>query len=211
MKRACLLAAALLLAAPSARAQVFGQLTGAEPVGMNNRLFGAYLQFSQSESALLGQMRLSFYPGIDFGFQGGLSRVSLSGHDRTSVNLGGDLKAIVMRRDTTHAFDLSLGAAIGVRSAEDFNVLSVGPTIVGSRPYAITNGGFTITPYAGAGLMFTRSDLNNGNTTDMSVPLRLGAEIKPNADVRFVAELLLALSDEIGDDVRFTVGANFPF
>lgn len=211
MKRLLVFGASLVLAlAPAcASAQVFGQYTGARTLDMNQRLFGTYLSFSSSEAMLIGQMRLSFYPGVDFGFQGGLSRVRASSKDRTSVNLGGDVRAQVVKHTDANPLDLSLGGAIGVRSAEDFNLLSVGPTIVASRTMPL--GGAEVTPYAGAGLMFTRSDLNNANATDLSVPLRFGAEFKLNADLRLVAELHLGVSDAIQDDVRFTVGTNFPF
>ena len=52
-------------------AQVFGQYTGANPLEPNQHLFGAYLHTSDSVLGAVGQLRLSFFPGIDFGFQGG--------------------------------------------------------------------------------------------------------------------------------------------
>ena len=212
MKRVIVICAGFVLAFAPARAgaQVFGQLGGAQTLGMNAHLAGGYVAFSKSETALLAQLRMSFYPSVDFGFQGGLSRVRAGGTDRTSVNLGGDFKAQVAKHSDHSPIDFALGAAIGVRSAEDFNLLSVGPTAVVSRTYAL-RGGMELTPYVGAALMFTRSDLNNGNSTDLSVPLRFGNEWKLNADVRLLTELQLAVSDEIQDDVRFTIGANFPF
>jgi len=107
-------------------------------------------------------------------------------------------------------FDLSLGAAIGVSSAEDFNLLSVGPEIVGSRKFA-TGSGSDLTTYAGLLVLFTRSDLGGVNNTDVSVPVRLGLSFAPNADLSLLAELQVALSDQINDDLKLTVGANFPF
>ena len=212
MKRLLVLAALLAgtLAANAASAQVFGQFTGAEPLNMNARLFGAYGGFSKSESELLAQLRLSFYPGVDFGFQGGLSRVSVGDNNRTTVKLGGDFKAIAAKRSDTMPFDLSLGAAIGVSSADNFNLLSVGPEIVGSRRFA-TGPGSDLTTYAGLLVLFTRSDLGSSNTTDVSVPLRFGLSFAPNADLSLLAELQVALSDQINDDLKLTVGANFPF
>jgi hypothetical protein len=202
-------AAAGTLWAHAAHAQVFGQYSSAAPIGMNARLFGAYAGFTESESELLAQLRLSFYPNVDFGFQGGLSRVSVNDHSRTSVKIGGDFKALVAKRSDALPFDLSLGAAIGVTSAEDFNVLSVGPQFVASRTFG--SGGSTYTPYAGALLLFTRSDLDNRNDTDVSVPLRFGLEFAPNADLRLIAELQVAASDQINDDLKLILGANFPF
>lgn len=204
------LAAAGTLAAAGADAQVFGQYTAATPLGMNTRLFGAYASFTKSESELLAQLRLSFYPNVDFGFQGGLSRVSVMNRSRTSVKVGGDFKGLVVRRGAGAPFDLSLGGALGVSSAEDFNLLSVGPQVVLSRTFG-SSGRANVTPYAGALLLFTRSDLDNANDTDVSVPLRFGADYAPNQDLRLVVELGIAVSDRINDDLKLTVGANFPF
>jgi hypothetical protein len=205
---ATLLAGTLL--APMARAQVYGQYAGAQPLGINARLFGAYASFTKSESELLAQLRLSFYPNVDFGFQGGLARVSVLDRTRTSVKIGGDFKGLVAKRSDTMPVDLSLGAAIGVSSAEDFNLLSVGPQVIASRMFG-SAGRANLTAYAGAILLFTRSDLDNTNDTDVSMPLRFGAEFAPNVDVRLVAEVQVAVSDQINDDVKLTLGANLPF
>lgn len=205
-----LAAAAGMLSAHAAAAQVFGQYAGAQPLGMNARLFGGYVSFTKSESELMGQLRLSFYPNVDFGFQGGLARASVRDRSRTAVKIGGDFKGLVVRRDESRPFDLSLGGAIGVSSAEDFNVLSVGPQIVASRTFGAANGR-SLTAYLGAMLLFTRSDLDSGNDTDVSVPLRFGAELAPNLDLRIVAELQVAASDQINDDLKLILGANFPF
>lgn len=203
------LAAGTLLA-PAARAQVFGQFGGAVPLGLNARLFGAYASFTKSESELLGQLRLSFHPNIDFGFQGGLARVSVLDRSRTSVKVGGDLKGLIGRRSESMPFDLSIGAALGISSAEDFNLLSVGPQVVASRTFGAP-GRANLTGYAGALLLFTRSDLDNANDNDVSLPLRFGAELSPILDLRVVAELQVAVSDRISDDLKLTLGANFPF
>ena len=191
-------------------AQVFGQYTGAEPVGMNSRLAGAYVSFSGSEATLLGQLRLSFYPNIDFGFQGGLGRVDVARDTRTSVKLGGDLKGLVARANETNPFDVALSAAIGVETAEDFTILSVGPGIVASRHVLLANQQ-TLVPYVGATLLFSRLDQARTHATDVSLPLRLGAEYRLNAGLSVVGELGIAVSDAIRDDVKFTLGANFPF
>lgn len=211
-KHTLLLAAAVagMLSANAAGAQVFGQYAGAQPIGINARLFGTYVSFTKSESELLAQLRLSFYPNVDFGFQGGLSRVSVLDRSRTAVKVGGDFKGLVARRTESMPLDLSLGAAIGVSSAEDFNLLSVGPQIVVSRTFG-SSPRATFTAYAGAMLLFTRSDLDNANDNDVSAPLRFGGEYAPNADVRLVAELQVAVSDQINDDLKLTLGASFPF
>lgn len=200
----------LVMAAQPARAQIFGQLTSAPPIGLNSRLAGGYLSFSQSETEFLGQLRLSFHPGVDFGFQGGISRVSVSDVNRTSIQLGGDIKAQVAKAGPAFPLDLSIGGAVGVNSADNFTVLAVGPTCVASRPMALA-GNATLSPFAGIAMLFSRSDLSSGNKTDLAIPLRLGLEYNPGPDVRVVAALQIGISDEIRDDLKFTLGANFPF
>lgn len=214
MKKSTLLVALAFAAgtlhAGAAHAQVFGQYGGAPPLGVNARLFGAYASFTESESELLTQLRLSFYPNVDFGFQGGLSRVSVENRSRTSVKIGGDFKALVARSGEAFPADLSLGAAIGISSAEDFTVLGVGPSLVFSRTYG--SGGATLTPYLGAMLLFTRADIDAAsNDTDVSLPLRFGAEYAPNPDVRLLLELQVSVSDQVSDDLKLALGANFPF
>lgn len=201
---------ALALAAAPASAQIFGQLTPAPPIPLDTRLGGAFLSFTTSESELLGQLRMSFHPGVDFGFQGGLSRVSVSDVNRTSIQLGGDVKAQVVRMGASSPLDVSIGGAIGVNSADDFTVLSVGPTLVMSRTVRLDERA-TLTPFAGAALLFSRSDLAVGNTNDVAVPVRFGLEYTPMPDFRLLAALQIGVSDEIRDDLKFTVGANFPF
>jgi hypothetical protein len=203
-------AAAGMLSAHSAFAQVFGQYGGAQPIPVNTRLFGVYTGFTQSESELIGQLRLSFYPGVDFGFQGGMSRVSVSDHNRTAVKIGVDFKAQVLAQSDSRWLALSLGGALGVSSAEDFNLLSLGPQAEASHAFRVGSRS-TVTAYTGAVLLFTRSDLNNSNDTDVSCPIRFGAEYALNPDMRFLAELQFATSDQINDDVKLILGANFPF
>ncbi len=212
MKQSFFVAAAfaLALAAQPACAQIFAQLTPAQPIPLDTRLGGGFLSFTKSESELLGQLRMSFHPGVDFGFQGGLSRVSVANVNRTSVQLGGDVKAQVARMGPSSPLDFSIGAAIGVNSADDFTVLSMGPTLVMSRTVRIDERA-SVTPFAGAALLFSRSDLAAGNKTDVAVPLRFGLEYTPLPDFRVLAALQVGVSDEIRDDLKLTLGANFPF
>jgi hypothetical protein len=200
----------LLACARPATAQVFGQFTGAVPVGVDARLCGTYVSFTKNEAELLAQLRLSFYPGLDFGFHGGLAHVTAARQTRTAVELGGDLKNIVAHRSPTMPFDFSLGGAIGVSSAEDINVLSVGPTAVASRAYDF-GARAQITPYLGAALLYSRSSLDNSNTTDVSLPVRFGLEYRPNAEVSLIAELQTAGSQPPNDGSKLILGANFPF
>jgi hypothetical protein len=212
VKRYLVVCAALwpLLAAHPAAAQVFGQLTGAVPVGVNNRLFGAYLSATRDTREAFAQLRTSFYPGLDFGFHGGLARVDVGDGNRTAVELGGDLRTRVAARTERFPVDIALGGAIGLRSADSFNMLSIGPTVVASRAHAMS-GGNELTPYGGLALLYSRVDVAGATTTDVSIPLRLGLEFRASADLRLVAELQATASAPVDQGFKLVVGANFPF
>jgi opacity protein-like surface antigen len=202
-----LLAASAALVRPAA-AQVWGQYTSAETVPVNGHLFGGYLHASNNFLGLLAQLRLSFYPNIDFGFQGGLTRISTSaGNDVTSLRIGTDLKALVAH---TPRLDWSLGGALGVETGDNLHVLTVGPTVVASHTFGNASGG-GVTPYAGAGLMFSNVEIEDRSFTDFSMPFRLGAEFRLAPEVRLCAELQLRASDEVNDDFGIVTGVNLPF
>lgn len=210
--RSALLAAALgvLLSAAPATASVFGQATGAAPLPMNGHLAGGYLVLSGDALGAIGQLRLSLHPGIDFGFQGGLVRNDIGRASRTSLRVGGDFKARVMAATDASPFDVSLGAALGVDTAEDFTSVAVGPLVVVSRDLLLTSGQ-RLTPYASAGLLVSRFDLDDDNRNDVSVPLRIGADWGINAGIGLVGELQLNLGDAFRDDVALFAGVNLPF
>ena len=198
--------ASAVLARP-AQAQVWGQYTSAEVVPVNGHLFGGYVDASQNVLGLLAQLRLSFYPNVDFGFQGGLERVSRAGSDVTSLRIGGDLKALVVHDARG---DLSVGGALGVETGDHLHVLSVAPTVVVSRTFGPASGA-GVTPYAGMGFRFSNVELGDRQFTDFSVPFRLGAEFRLAPEVRLCAELQLRASDQVNDDFGFVTGVNLPF
>lgn len=204
-------ACALALAIPgAARAQTFGQFTGATPLAVNAHMFGAYLQSSQNVLGLLGQLRLSFYPGVDFGFDGGFARQDFKGGNRTTLRLGTDLKYQVMAPTADYPFALSIGGALSVETGDNFSLLYVGPTVVGSRTFP-GNGNLSFTPFVGSGLLFSRFDSGDISNSDVSIPLNIGSEIHFNPQITFTGELQLKISDDFGDDVGFSVGINSPF
>ncbi len=208
-----LLAGALscaLLSPGMSHAQAFGQFGGAPPLPLNGHLAGAYVRMSGSDVSLLGQLRLSLYPNVDFGFIGGFSRVDVGGVNRTAIKLGADFKTQVAKHTETFPLDLSLGAALGIDTAEDFTVLSVGPFAQLSGRVELSNGQ-ALVPYGGLGFMFARADAGGSNATDVSVPLRAGVEYHLQPGAILLAEMQLALSDKVNDDVLFTLGVNFPF
>lgn len=212
MKRTALLAGVLgvLLAPAPAAAFVFGQTTGATPLPMNGHLAGGYLLLSQDALGAVGQLRLSLYPEIDFGFQGGLVRNDVGDASRTSLRLGVDFKARVVAADESSPLDVSLGAALGVDTAEDFTSVAIGPLVVVSRDVALASGQ-TLTPYLGAGLLLSRFDVSDEDRNDVSVPVRLGADWAMNPGVRLVGEVQLNLGDAFRDDVGLLLGVNLPF
>lgn len=209
MRRLPLFCALLWLAtARPAAADLFGQMGEARPLTVDGRLAGAYLQFDKSSISLLGQLRLSFYPNVDFGFQGGLSRIDVGGTSRTSVRLGGDFKVLVASPSPTLPLALSLGGVLGIETADSFTSLSLGPRVMGTW---VLRDSSAWVPYAGATLLYSRLDVGDQSKTDLSLPLRAGIDFRALQDLHLLAELQLNVSDEIRDDVQFTVGANFPF
>jgi len=196
----------LLLAPVAARAQVFGQYTGAQVVPVGGHLFGGYLQASKDQLGLLAQLRLSFYPGVDFGFHGGLTRIQVGSTDRTSVRIGGDVKFQLVNRG---AMLISAGGALGVETGDDFSVLTLGPTVVASQRFPIGTG--AITPYGGLGLLFSNLDVLGEQDTDFSIPFRFGAEWELSPELKMVTEIQLRASDQVNDDFSLAIGVNLPF
>ena len=209
---AAVLAIAALVHAGPARAQAFGQYTGANVVPVNGHVFGAYLNVSDHVIGGLAQLRLSFYPNLDFGFHGGLSRLDpvVNFGARTTLRLGGDLRWQVAGISETFPADLAIGASLAVETADQFKVLTLGPSAVASRTLGGADGGRFV-PYAGLALNFTSRDAFGIEDTDISVPLRLGLEARLSPELRLIAELQLFVADHYNDDVGFATGVNLPF
>ena len=211
---AVLIAAALVSACP-ARAQVYGQFTGAPLVPLNGHLFGAYLTASKDVIGGLAQLRLSFHPRVDFGFQGGLTQLDPGGASasRTTLRVGGDVRWRVSEVSPTPATsrpDISLGANLAVETADQLKVISLGPSVVASRSFG-GGGERAIVPYAGLALLFSSRDAFGVEDSDISLPLRLGLDARVTPALRIVAELQLFIADRYNDDVGFAGGVNLPF
>jgi opacity protein-like surface antigen len=202
------LALAIACAASPALAQVYGILSDAKVVPLNGHLGGGYLQFDKSSATLMGQLRLSLYPNMDFGFVGGLSRLDIENDTKSSVRLATDFRGQIANQDASFPVSITLGAAIALESADGFSLLSVGPTAAASRVLDQAN---QWTATFGASLLLSRSEISGERNTDTSLPLRLGLQYSPNADIRIMSEAQLAVSDEIRDDFSFTLGVLFPF
>lgn len=213
MKRSCCIAlalAALLLGPAAARAQVFGQFTHAQTVPVNGHLFGAYLDASENFFGVLTQLRLSFYPNVDFGFQGGLTRIDFGRSDATAVRLGGDFKYWSLRASDGAPFDLAVGAALGVDTGDRINVLMLGPSVVASRDLSIGSS-TPVTPYVGVGLLISNLDVHDSESTDISVPLKVGSEFRIAEELRLIAEFQFRIKDDFNDNLSFVTGVNLPF
>ena len=204
-----MLLAGLACTVPAA-AQVFGQYTPADVLAVNARAFGAYVDFSENAAGLLAQLRLSFYPNVDFGFQGGLTRLDLGGSTKSTLRLGSDLRIAVARAGERFPVDVAAGGALGVETTDQYTSLRLGPSVVASRALPLA-GAAAIAPYVGAMLCFANVTHDGESETDFSAPVRLGAELRAIPGVRIAAELQLRLGDDFDDDVAFAAGVNMPF
>jgi hypothetical protein len=198
-----------LLIATGARAQLPSPYAGATVLPVNGHVFGGYVPFSSNVVGLLGQLRLSFYPGVDFGFQGGLQRMDRDQGNRTLLQLGTDVKVALIHASDAQPFELSAGGGLGVRVGDNISELSLGPTVVASRSWHRGETG-EISPYVGLGFAFSSLG-GNQSKTDFSTPLRIGSEFGLSPVARLVTEFEFRLGDELNDDVAFSAGVNMPF
>jgi hypothetical protein len=199
--------AAMLALPATAHAQIYGQFTGAETVPTGGHVFGAYVHASEDLFGLVSQLRLSFYPNVDFGFQGGLNRIEVAGDDQTTLRVGGDLKFLILKGNL---LDLGAGGALGVETGDGFSVLTLGPSVVVSKNFALGSGAGII-PYASMGMFLSNENLGDNQSSDFSIPFRFGSEFKLSPEIKLVAEIQLRAGDEINDYFSFVTGVNLPF
>jgi hypothetical protein len=200
----------VLTSSSPATAQVYGQFTGAETVPLGGRLFGAYAFTSENVLALLAQLRLSFYPNVDFGFNGGIARQDFGGGHRTTLRLGTGLKVKLADSTAQVPMALAFAADLGIETGDDFHVLTVVPSVIGSRTFKFGQNS-TVTPYGRAGIAISQIDVANNEDTDVAIPLRLGADFGVAPGLRLAAELQINLSDAFNDNIGFGAGVNLPF
>lgn len=211
MIRTCFaLLAGLLVAATPAQAQFPATYTGAAVLPVNGHVFGAYVPITSNSIGAIAQLRLSFLPAVDFGFQGGISRLDRSAGSRTLVRLGTDVKFQVLPPDDANPVAISIGAGLGVFAGDDYNLLALGPNFVVSRSWRRGEPG-EFTPYAGVGLAFSTINAGSFDDNDFAMPVRAGAELGITAAARLVFEISHRLGSDFGDDTEFTLGANLPF
>jgi len=212
MKKTLVLALLIagLLPAHAARAQVFGQYAPADILPVNSRLGGAYLNLSENVVGALGQLRLSFYPNVDFGFQGGLSRIDLGGTKKTTLRLGADVRVGVVKAGANSPVDVAVGGGLGVETSDNYSILKLGPSVVASHTFPFSSKS-AVVPYAGAMLSFASVDVGDGSKTDFSLPVRLGAELRAIPGIHLTGEVQLRIGDDFDDHTGFAMGVNLPF
>jgi hypothetical protein len=199
---------ALIVCPAVARAQVFGQWTTARILPVNGHSFGTQLELSDHVAALMGNLRLSFYPNVDFGFQGGFTRTQIEGSNIGTARLAADLKAGALRTTSGAPLDLAFGAFVGLESGDRLGRLVLGPSLVASRGFAV-NGVERFIPYAGIQARYTQFSFHESQRNDFSLPLRLGCQFPVVQGFRAIGEVQFRLGDEIDDDVAFGLGMDF--
>ena len=187
-----------------------GQFTGARVLEPGAHLFGGYLDVSSNVVGLTAQLRLSFYPGVEFGFQGGPARNDDTNGSRGTIRLGTDMRVATLQMSRGAPFDMALGGELATENGDGYSVISLGPTGVISRVVSgtATNG---ISPYVGAALLYSNIDVGSHSETDFSVPLRFGSEFSATPAVRLMLELELRIGDGFRDNAAIHVGVNAPF
>lgn len=203
-------AGALVLCACPAHSQSLGQFGGATPLPMNSHTFGTYVDASAHEVGFITQLRLSFYPDVDFGFQGGLKRLDYTDADGNALRLGTDFKITAQRASATFPVDLSFGAGLGVDTGDNLSVLTIGPTAIASRGFPAGATG-SIVPYASLGMGYISVNAGDRDDTGMRFPFRIGAELRLAPDLRFLMELQQNFGTHYGDRGAFSIGTTFPF
>ena len=204
------MAGAMLLCALPAHSQSLGQFGGAVTLPMNAHTFGTYVDATSHEVGFLAALRMSFYPNVDFGFQGGLKRLDYNSPDGNALRLGTDIKLGGPRARNGFPVDLAFGAGLGVDTGDNLSTLTIGPNVIASRGYN-AGGSTVIEPYAAFGIVYASVSTNDQDDTGTQFPLRLGAEFRFTPDMRFVMEYQHFEGTRMGDRDGFAIGATFPF
>ena len=213
MKRntfAAWVAGALLICACPAQSQSLGQFGGAAPLPMNGHALGTFVDASAHEVGFITQLRLSYYPDVDFGFQGGAKRLDYADADGNALRLGADFKVAAVRMRAGFPVDLSFGAGLGVDTGDNLSVLTMGPSVIASRGYPAGAAG-SMVPYASLGMAYSSINTTAKDDTGIQFPFRLGAEYHFTPDLRFVMELRQDFGTHYGDRTAFAMGTTFGF
>lgn len=202
MRRLAVLAVLLCaVTAGSARANTFGQHIPASPLRGGNNEFGVYLLLD-NETGLLGQVRFSSSPKLDWGLQGGF----VGGSD-TEILLGGDIRPILHAADDEFPVDVAFDAGIGLGIADHVTLLRILPSIEGSHRFPLSGSDGALTPYMSVGLGINHVSVDGGgDNTDTNVNARFGLEWEATRKIGVIGEF--GAGDGTTD---FTLGVNVPF
>ena len=206
MRRLAMLAVLLsMVSAGAASANAFGQFIPASPLRGGNNQFGGYLLFGDrvgDDIGLLGQIRFSSSPKLDWGLQGGFA-----GGDETAVLLGGDLRPILHAADPDFPLDLAFDAGLGLSIADHVTIIEVVPAIEGSHQFDLEGSSSSLTPYMSVGLDINHISVEDReDDTDMDIVARFGLEWEATRKFAIMAEL--GVGDLAND---FILGVNVPF
>ncbi len=151
MKRLAIVLASLCVFAAPAGAQVFGQLHPAHPIRNNDNLWGAYLLLGDrvGDVGVLGQVRFSSSPKLDWGLQFGFA----DGDGGDAIMLGGDIRPSLKAADEEFPIDLAFDGAVGLTIGDNATLLELQPALLYSHRFPLDSGG-AISPYGSLGIDF---------------------------------------------------------
>jgi hypothetical protein len=194
-----------VVSAGAARANAFGQFIPASPLRGGDNMFGAYLLFGDrvgDDIGLLGQVRFSSSPKLDWGLQAGFA-----GGNETSVLLGGDIRPILHRSNTDLPLDLAFDAGLGLSIADHFTIIEVVPAIEGSHQFDLEGSSSSLTPYMSVGLDINHVSIEDADgDTNTDLVARFGLEWEAARKLAVMAEF--GVGDPAND---FILGVNVPF
>jgi len=202
----------LLLALPlaslslstTAHANAYGQLIPAAPLRGGNNLFSVDLLLGDrvDNAGVLGQVRFTSSPRLDWGLQLGFSDIG-SG----AVLIGGDLRPHLGTASESMPLDSDADVAVGLEIGDNYTFIEVVPAIEASHRFPLSGSSQALTPYGSLGLDVNHVSVDNGGSdTNTDVVGRVGVEWEAAAKLGVVGEL--GFGTPAND---FILGVNVPF
>ncbi|MEW5701190.1 MAG: hypothetical protein AB1792_03050 [Candidatus Zixiibacteriota bacterium] len=178
---------------------LFGQVSTARPLDRGTQDIGGFLGVFENSTGFFGQYRRGLFSQGDGGLQFGV--VDPDGGGDVGVGFGGDLKFTVMSAASRDPFDLGLGPRVGFFSYGGATLLQLGGSVVISRDYTVSNGGY-LSPY-GAVNMRMESVSNGASETEFQIGAQAGLKWEITDLIDVLGEVVL--DDELG----IIIGLNF--
>src|SRR4030067_3009225 len=188
----------------TSQAECLGQLSTAQSPGPGNSFLGGYFGIYEDAFSFFGQYRYGFANYLDGAFKLGVISVDgPKGSNEAGLLLGGDLKYQLLDATLGDPFDLAVGGMTEFTVVDQFNVFSLGGSVIGSYPFEMRNGRH-ISPYSRFNLRMQR--VGNGNSdTDLEIELDLGTQIELSSEWSLIGEFI------IEDNLGFIFGFNYKF